>query len=96
MVHLFGGEFKAGADVFQFQKRIVLQNLLLAHTFGEQVQHVFHAQPVVADARTAAALFRIKSDAPGVFNPNAEVGSAIGARLSRAAARWKDESAGNF
>jgi hypothetical protein len=50
-------------DVLRLQKGIVRHNLRLGHAGGEQVQHILHMQPVMADPRTSPALLRIKRDA---------------------------------
>lgn len=63
MVRLCGSVFEAGLDVLRLQERVVRQNLGLGHAGGEQVQHIFHAQPVTADAGASATLLRVKRDA---------------------------------
>ena len=56
VIVLGGGEFEAGTQVVGLKKRIVGQDFLPAGTVGEQLQNIFHAQAITANAGTSAAL----------------------------------------
>jgi len=68
VVHLRGGEFQAGPDVFGFQIWKILEDLLFGLAGGEHFQHVLHSNAHSPDARAAAALLGIKGDAIQVFH----------------------------
>ena len=66
---------KAGAEVLGFEEREIGEDFRLGRAAREHVQHVFDANPIMADAGTPATLLRIKGDAFALFR--------IGDRIER-------------
>lgn len=54
---------QTGADVFVRKVREVFENVLCAHTGSKVLQYIVHGHAETADARLAATLFRIDSNA---------------------------------
>jgi hypothetical protein len=63
VIVLGGGEFEAGTQVVGLKERVVVQDFFPAGTVGEQLQNIFHAQAITANAGTSAALAGFDRDA---------------------------------
>ena len=63
MINLGGSVFKAGANVFGFEVRIILKNFCFGGAAGQHVENVFDANTHTTNAGTTTALARIGSDA---------------------------------
>ena len=68
MIEPTTGKAKAGRDVFRFEVRQFLEDLLLSESCCEQVQDVNHPNPHTTDTGTTSALCRIRSDARDKFS----------------------------
>jgi len=65
VVCLGSGIVEAGLDIGGLQIGKVLEDFGLRDTCGQEIEHVLDANAHAADARTAAALQRIESNATG-------------------------------
>ena len=63
------GEAKASRDVFRFEVRQFLEDLLLSESCSKQVQDVDHPNPHATDTGPPSALCRIRSDAARQVQP---------------------------
>ena len=63
MVGLGGGVFEASVDIGGLQIGEILKDFRLRDASGEEIEHVLYTNAHAANAGTAAALMRIKSDA---------------------------------
>ena len=62
------GEAKASRNVFRFEVRQFLEDLLLSESCSKQVQDVDHPNPHATDTGPPSALCRIRSDARDKFS----------------------------
>jgi hypothetical protein len=63
MINLGGSVFKASANIFSFEVRVILKNFCFAAAAGQHVENVFDANTHTTNAGTTTALTWIGSDA---------------------------------
>src|SRR6266508_6260506 len=63
MIDLGGSVFKAGANVFRFEVRVILKNFCFGRPAGQHIENVFDANTHTTNAGTTTALTWIGSDA---------------------------------
>jgi hypothetical protein len=68
IIYLFRCILIASAKIVWFQKRKITQYLLFSRSASQHVQHIFYANAIMPDARSASALLRVKRDSIRVFH----------------------------
>src|ERR1700682_2433996 len=68
MVDRTGRKLQAGLQVLGFEVWHFLEDLFGGQPGGEEIENIRHANTHAADARSAAALFRINGDSLGQFH----------------------------